>query len=304
MSRYTKPLLDLDGTVHHDNGDWIEEGTIFVEEDLGIPNRSSMSAIYLPHAFRNDDQVDVLLYLHGITTQPSIQAYLHTYRLREIVQASGKNVVFIAPTLGKNAEPGSLVTSGGALTYLNNLMASLRTYGPYPSDSSPPTIRTIVLAAHSGGGYSMLKIAYDLKGSGLNSECWGFDCLYVPGKEKPLAAPAPWTFNDPGNPVADDLDSWLLDVKTKPEGMWVDWCRFGNSLRLFWGNGSTLTRTANMHLYALQAPTVASVQVEPPFYDAYPTITKKRLMPVAVASHDAVPKTVLGKCLAGARTLS
>src|SRR5262249_54752758 len=144
MGKYEKPLLDLDGTVRHDNGDWVEAGTIFVEEDIGVPGRLPMSAAYLPNAFRADPQVDVLLYLHGITTQPSIQTYLQSFKLRQIVESSGTNVIFIAPTLGKNAEPGDLVNSGAALDYLNRMLEHVRDYGPYPSDGPVPSIRNIV----------------------------------------------------------------------------------------------------------------------------------------------------------------
>jgi hypothetical protein len=304
MTKYQRPLLDLDGTVRHDNGDWVEAGTIFVEDDLGIAGRPAMSAIYLPKAFRADPQVDVLLYLHGFTQQPSIQTYLRSYKLRQIVEASAKNVIFIAPTLGKRAEPGNLVNAGAAMDYLNRMMTHVRTFGPYPSDGPAPSIRNIVLAAHSGGGYSMMQIAGDLQESGQNKECWGFDCLYVPSKEQPLAAPYPYTWKESGHPVADDLDSWRDTIKQKPEGFWVDWCRAGNSVRLFWGNGGTLTRTANCHLYSLLPPSSPGVEVEPAFYDAYPSIAKKTLMPAPAAQHDAVPRTVLGKCLASAGTLS
>ena len=303
MAKYAKPLLDLEGTVRHDNGDWVEAGTIFVEDDLGVTGRPAMSAIYLPNKFRADSKVDVLLYLHGFTKLASIQAYLQSFKLRKIVEDSGKNVIFIAPTLGLQAEPGNLVNSGVAMDYLNRMMGHVRTYGPYPTNGPAPRIRNIVLAAHSGGGYSMMKIANDLKKADQNKECWGFDCLYVPGKELPLAAPAPYTWKEPTHTAAINLEKWLYEIKQKPEGFWVDWARAGNSFRLFWGNGGTLTRTASCHLYSIMPPASPGVQVEPAFHDAYPSIVKKATLPAPAAQHDAVPEAVLGKCLSGARTL-
>ena len=50
-------------------------------------------------------------------------------------------MILIAPTLGKQAEPGNLVNSGEAMDYLNRMMGRVRTYGPYPTDGPPPDIQ-------------------------------------------------------------------------------------------------------------------------------------------------------------------
>jgi len=132
----------------------------------------------------------------------------------------------------------------------------------------------------------------------------GIDCLYVPGKELPLAAPAPYTWKEATHTAAADLNKWRYGIKDKPEGFWVDWARAGNSFRLFWGNGGTLTRTASCQLYGLLAPSTPGVQVEPAFYDVYPDVAKKRLLPGPFAQHNDVPAAALGRCLSGARTIS
>jgi hypothetical protein len=297
MAKYDKPLLDMEGVYHSDDGtNWVEQGTIFVENDLGISGRPPMSAIYFPPRFYPGQTINVLLYLHGHGNSYNIQDYLRQFKLREIIKDSGKNLVFIAPTLGKSSEAGRLMAPGGIDRYLREMMQSLFDYGPYPGTGIAPRVGKIVLAAHSGGGVPMAKIADNLSQSGgKNDECWGFDCLYDDGD--PLGAPDPLTVKEKAHSVAPSEDAWERQVCNSVEGFWMNWSQGGNrSFRAFWGGGGTLTRTANLQLYSMMN-NADGVTVEPSFYDNYGEITKVKVMPHPVSGHDFVPKTVLGKCL-------
>jgi hypothetical protein len=59
-----------------------------------------------------------------------------------------------------------------------------------------PTVGNIILAAHSGGGSAMLRLARSRQRSTANiRECWGFDCLYGEGVSKLWAD---WAAATPG----------------------------------------------------------------------------------------------------------
>lgn len=294
MPKYERPLLDLDGSVNPGDEPYVDRGTIFVEDDLDIPGRAPMSAIYVPGAFQPTSFVNVLLYLHGHGNSSSIKDYFHRYRLREIVEDSGKNLVFIAPTLGTRSEAGLLVRPGVIQTYLNDMMGFLHDYGPYKTEDPEPRVRTVVMAAHSGGGAAMADIADNIaRSTNNNPECWGFDCQYDTGA--PLGAPAPLTVKDPSHAVAPDQAAWENYLLGAVEGSWVTWCQGGRKFKAFYGGGGTLTRTANLQLYAMQQGAYG-VTVVPSFFDNYP-IAAISPIPHAVSAHDFVPKTVLGKCL-------
>jgi hypothetical protein len=130
------------------------------------------------------------VYLHGHNDKAQcfeskgvapIDKYLkcRTFWLREEVNDSGKNIILVAPTLGERSEAGSLVKPGGLDNFLNQVMAALRTYGPYKNAKHPPTLGHIILACHSGGGSPMLKIASSGNRAVANvQEYWGFDSMY------------------------------------------------------------------------------------------------------------------------------
>jgi hypothetical protein len=86
-------------------------------------------------------------------------------------------VILVAPTLAMKSEGGDLLRALGLDRYLAKVMAALVAYGPYKDRS--PQIGNIILAAHSGGGTYMRKLATSNNSTAANvRECWGFDSLY------------------------------------------------------------------------------------------------------------------------------
>lgn len=150
-----------------------------------------MTGIFIPQAYVPKRDVDIVLYLHGHKTlSPGSGASIGDYwngskfpyfGLREEVNDSGQNVIFVAPTLGPLSQAGNLTTAKGFDNYLAQVLAALN---EHLVRKNPPQdvagIGKIILAAHSGGGSPMLRIA-ELKGSSNTSkivECWGFDSVY------------------------------------------------------------------------------------------------------------------------------
>jgi hypothetical protein len=146
-----------------------------------------MTGIFIPENYSPQKAVDLILYLHGHKTDiPGSDALIAEYwdgrkypvfALREEINASRKNVILVAPTLALKSEAGDLVRRNGLDNYLNKVLEALTTYGPYKGQS--PTIGNLILAAHSGGGIYMRKLATSgNQAAGKIRECWGFDSLY------------------------------------------------------------------------------------------------------------------------------
>ena len=171
--------------------------TCYVKIDLGKGNYPlSMTGIYVPAAFDPKQPVDAILYLHGMTgTFPGACAQMIDYwrafdlprydlRIREDINASGRNVILVAPSLGDNPYKYRNDLSSrkkGLDDYLEKVLAAVNAYIVKKRfNSGTINIRNVVLAAHSAGGFQMLKMATldnPIYGSKI-SECWGFDCLY------------------------------------------------------------------------------------------------------------------------------
>jgi hypothetical protein len=155
-----------------------------------------MTGIFLPAHYRTEPQVDLILYLHGHHKSPpahrpdqTVARYwnraVHSYfDFREGLNASGKNVILVAPTLGPRSEAGRLLRPGGLDWYLNAVLPAMRRYGPHKDSSQAPSVRNIILACHSGGGWPMRQLAtLPSRNAAAIRECWGFDCLYNGGDE-------------------------------------------------------------------------------------------------------------------------
>src|SRR5439155_860963 len=67
---------------------------------------------------------------------------------REGVNASGRNVIFVAPTLGSRSEAGDLLKPGGLDTYLAKVLGLL-------GKGVPSGLGNLILACHRGGGKPM-----------------------------------------------------------------------------------------------------------------------------------------------------
>jgi hypothetical protein len=178
-----------------------EGTTLYVEIPLGgeSPARP-MTGIFIPTNYRPQEQVDLILYLHGhhrntpVKGKQPTHGYWPTtlsidqhwrkdfypyYAFREGVNASKKNVILVAPTLGPRSQTVNLVKPGGLDSYLQQVLLSLNSYGSYQGRQQPPVLGSLILACHSGGGKPMRQIALAKNNySQKIKECWGFDCTY------------------------------------------------------------------------------------------------------------------------------
>lgn len=166
----------------------VKTETYYVTIDLGgkAPPKP-VTGIFVPENYNVSSEVDVILWLmghHNNQDYPptlSIDEYWYKYphfRFRQFVNAGNKNVILAAPTLGPTSESGNLTNSGGLSRYLDQVLAALKEYGPF---SSVPSLGSLVIACHSGGGSPMLQIAQTTQPySGNIKQLWGFDCVYGP----------------------------------------------------------------------------------------------------------------------------
>jgi flagellum-specific peptidoglycan hydrolase FlgJ len=172
--------------------------TLYVEIDLRIVDKFRATAppvtgIFIPDGFAPGAAVDVILYLHGFKAdaikRQAIDQYWNSQRFpygafREGVNASARNVVLVAPTLGSHSEAGSLLRPGGLDAYFEQVLAAVRSYGPQSRAGAPSTLGNLILACHSGGGWPMRQLAggQDRVVARIR-ECWGFDCTYNRGDD-------------------------------------------------------------------------------------------------------------------------
>ena len=166
-----------------------------------------MTGIFIPQRYRAGPRVDLILYLHGHhrggwTPPPEVSIDSHWnaaryphFALREKLNEASRNVILVAPTLGPKSEPGTLTGPGGLDRYLDQVMATLARQTSLWGGQTP-SIGNIILAAHSGGGSAMLRLARSRQRStAIIRECWGFDCLYGEGVSKLWAE---WAAATPG----------------------------------------------------------------------------------------------------------
>ncbi len=166
--------------------------TLYLSVPLGGESPApAMTGVFVPANFRRGNPLDVILYLHGHhrgAPAQSIARYwnrsVHPYfDFREGINASRRNVILIAPTLGPRSEAGRLVRPGALDWYLDSVLGALLRYAPEQAPQQPG-IRNLILGCHSGGGLPMRLLAtLPSRKAALIRECWGFDCLYNRGDE-------------------------------------------------------------------------------------------------------------------------
>lgn len=182
--------------------------TLYVRIKLGRESPACpMTGIFVRSNYKPKPQVDLILYLHGhkvrdVQKDFSIDQYwkIPYFALRQELNASRKNVILVAPTLGPYSEPGTLIVRDGLDTYLDQVISALKHYGPYRSIVNPPTVGNVILACHSGGGVPMLQLAMSHQRYTPNiQECWAFDSLYAHASltELPERAWAAWAKSHP-----------------------------------------------------------------------------------------------------------
>ena len=172
--------------------------TLYAEIDLKIVDKAgirapSVTGIFIPDGYQQGATVDVVLYLHGFKAEAikreAIDQYWNSQRfpygaLREGVNASARNVVLVAPTLGSRSEAGSLLKQGGLDAYIGQVLATLAAHGSQSRAATAPRLGNLIFACHSGGGWPMRQIAGGSdRALARVRECWGFDCTYNGGDD-------------------------------------------------------------------------------------------------------------------------
>lgn len=178
-------------------------GTTYYVEILLSPRCQPVTALFVPGQYRPATTADVVLYFHGHRRRlHSVREYLNDSRWSSLLPAlagSGKNAVFVAPELGDLDEGGTDLASPQRFEcYIQEVLATIGQVAngsrrvtslpaPAPSGvgpgaarpSHPPGLRTLILAAHSGGGAPMLNLVRSNSPSLASlRECWAFDCMY------------------------------------------------------------------------------------------------------------------------------
>jgi hypothetical protein len=151
------------------------------------------TGIFIPDKFVTGAAADLIVYLHGFKAEAirrqGIDQYWNSQRfpygaLREGVNASARNVILVAPTLGSRAETGRLIAPGELDAYIDQVLAALHAYGPHRQRGSAPALGNLILACHSGGGLPMRQLAGGRsRALAQIRECWGFDCTYNRGDD-------------------------------------------------------------------------------------------------------------------------
>jgi hypothetical protein len=284
-------LEPIDAGVGHPS---LRTGTMYVVYNLGIsgvPQKQQITAVHIPRRLHPVGPVDVVLYLHGHKDtdiydshhnlvsedwdpewNPTLRAhqtknykgiaeYLRVRGLLTDVEQGQKSLVFVAPTLSQHASSGDLTNPTKLQRFLDEVMKWLTVYGPY---QVTPHLGNLILAAHSGGGSSMLTIA------GFRDdvpECWGFDCVYGPEILPPK-----------GTLTAKALDDWADEhyKKNSVESRWVIWS--GKQKKRFRAFCSK-TKNTNLEMLDLlsQYDGHVAVDVNPHFYQDGPNGSMERI---------------------------
>jgi hypothetical protein len=174
------------------------QSTLYVDIDLKIVDKFGivappMTGIFITDGYVPGAAVDLILYLHGHKAEAirrqGIDQYWNSQRfpygaLREGINASGRNIILVAPTLGSCSEAKRLLEPGGLDAYLAHVLAAVRAYSPDRQVQSPPALGNLILACHSGGGSPMRQLAGGRDRAVAHiRECWGYDCTYNKGDD-------------------------------------------------------------------------------------------------------------------------
>ena len=147
--------------------------SLYLPIPLGVPGVEAQSTgVFIPANYRVGKTIDLVVFLRGYDinrpkSATSVAEYwssprhpvLKSFMFREEINKSGKNVILAVPTLGPFAEAGKLLENGGPQEFLGHIIDGLWRSGPPAGLAERPTIRRLILAAHSGGGVPLRRIA-------------------------------------------------------------------------------------------------------------------------------------------------
>jgi hypothetical protein len=150
------------------------------------PSGRDRTGIFFPDKFVPGANLDLILYFHGLlnrcggSANDSVEKYWTNkyFLLRDWMNSSNKNAVLVVPRLGATDKNYSKLGMEGD-DFLRNLLAyiSERVKSDPFSWTGSMAIRNIILAAHSGGGTTMVRLAQTVT-LGKVRECWGLDSFY------------------------------------------------------------------------------------------------------------------------------
>jgi hypothetical protein len=153
-----------------------------------IPGKTGhdRTGIFFPDAYVPGANLDLILYFHGLldrcggSASDTVEKYWTNkyFLLRDWVTASKKNVVLVVPRLGafdKNYSKLGMEGDDFLQKVLDFVTERVKT-DPF-SYTGGMAIRNIILAAHSGGGTTMARLANTVT-LGKVRECWGLDSFY------------------------------------------------------------------------------------------------------------------------------
>jgi hypothetical protein len=172
------------------------------------------TGVFIPANYRPGKTVDLVLFLRGYDVKrpqaaTAVAEYwnsprhpvLKSFLLREEVNTSGKNVILVVPPLGPSSEAGTLADVGGPQTFIAQVLDGLGKHGGF---AERPTVRHLILAAHSGGGVPLRRVAQILGDDPAYKDklkaCWGFDSIYGV-RDKDADFWADWAGGHPGTKV-------------------------------------------------------------------------------------------------------
>ena len=192
--------------------------SLYLPIPLRVPGVEEQSTgVFVPTNYRVGETIDLVVFLRGYDIKrpraaTSVREYwnspqhpvLKSFMLREEVNRSGKNVILAVPALGPFAEAGKLKEDGGVQEFLDRILDGLWRSGPHVGRANRPTIRHLILAAHSGGGVPLRRLAQVLGGDDALKEklkeCWGFDSIYGV-KDRDAEFWSDWAGGHPGTRV-------------------------------------------------------------------------------------------------------
>jgi hypothetical protein len=191
------------------------------------------TGVFVPDHYRVSKTVDLIVFLRGYDIKrpkaaTSVAEYwnsprhpvLKSFLLREEVNKSGKNVILVVPPLGPFAEAGKLAEKDGLPVFLDRVMDGLWRSGPHAGLANAPKVRYLILAAHSGGGVPLRRLAQvagsDAKLKDKLKACWGFDSIYGV-KDKDAEFWADWAQSHRGARVAMFYRSTQRQVGRNPK---------------------------------------------------------------------------------------
>jgi hypothetical protein len=208
--------------------------SLYLPIPLGVPNvPAQTTGVFVPANYKIGKTVDLVLFLRGYDikrpkTATSVDEYwnsprdptLKSFLFREEINKSGKNVILVIPTLGPFSEVGKLKDKGGVQDFLSHVVDGLWHDGPHAGRAERPTIRHLILAAHSGGGVPLRQLAQNLgedaEWKDKLKECWGFDSIYGV-RDKDADFWAGWAERHSGTNVTMFYLSTQKDVGKNPK---------------------------------------------------------------------------------------